>query len=602
MCGIIGSAAGENAVPALLEGLSRLEYRGYDSAGIAVMEGGALKRARSVGRVDMLRAKLLASPLAGSPGVAHTRWATHGAPTLENAHPIFSSDGRFAVVHNGIIENAAELRRSVLPPETVFASETDTEVVAALLSFYFRGDPLAALVKTLSRLKGAYALGILCTETPEVLYAAAEGSPLAVVRTQNGMLLSSDPAAVPGGTEVFRLAHREIAVLRGAEARFYNAAGDEIVKKPAPPGEPQPEDSKGGFSHYMRKEMDDQPRAVADTLGAYVRNGAFCAPLPAEAERTEDIVLVGCGSAYHAALAAKPLFERLADLPCRAEIASEFRYASPRLGSNTLAVFISQSGETADTLAGLRLAKERGASTLAAVNVPGSAIAAEADRLLLTRAGREVAVATTKAYAAQLAALYALALQLAEERGGLCAPEKEKYLSALFSLPEKIHAALAASDAPARALAPRLADAKTLFYIGRQTDLAAAEEGALKMKEITYLPCAALPAGELKHGTISLIEPGTPVLAAATDPLLLPKTAAALSEVKTRGAFTVAIAPEAFRAQLPADAFFPLPEIHPLFSCSLSVLPLQLLAYHTAVLLSRDIDKPRNLAKSVTVE
>lgn len=603
MCGIIGSAAAENTVPVLLEGLEKLEYRGYDSAGIAVLGGGRIARARSVGKVADLKAVLHRTPLAGGPGLAHTRWATHGAPVLKNAHPILSADGRFAVAHNGIIENAAFLRQKVLPPGTVFSSETDTEVTAALLAYFYSGDVCAALRKTVSLLEGSFALGILCADTPEVLYAAAWGSPLAAVRTPGGMMLSSDPAAVADGTEIYRIEEKESAVLRGNTARFYNAAGEEITKSPAPRETVLPMAGKGGFAHFMRREMDEQPGAVEETVRACTAGGTWRIPLaPAAVTQTEEIVLVGCGSAYHAAKAAKPLLETLTGLHSRAEIASEFRYAPPLIGPHTLAVFISQSGETADTLAALRLAKEYGAHTLAVVNVPGSAVARAAGSVLLTRAGREIAVATTKAYAAQLAALYALAGFLAEERGRLPEPEKREYRRALCALPAQIHAVLAASEAPAKALAPLLAGAERLFYIGRGTDLAAAEEGALKMKEITYLNCAALPAGELKHGTISLIEPGTPVLAVAMDPRLLPKTAAALSEVKARGAFTAAIAPERSCGALRTDAVFPLPEIRPAFACSLSVLPLQLLAYHTAALLGREIDQPRNLAKSVTVE
>jgi glucosamine--fructose-6-phosphate aminotransferase (isomerizing) len=596
-----------------LEGLRALEYRGYDSAGAALLLDGAFHTVRRAGRVEQLKEPLNALNSKATIGIAHTRWATHGAPAEPNAHPHLSADERWAVVHNGIIENADELRADLEAIGVAFASETDTEVIPQLLERVgMDGDfecaalenlgeqytPLEALLDVLPLLKGSWALGILCADVPDTLLCACQGSPLLVGEGENGMYLASDYAAFAEDVhKVYRIIDGEIGVLTQNSVTFYNPAGQEISKTAEQFSRKEQSSDKGGYAHFMRKEIDEQPLAVRRTLAHFFSDdGVFrlSVELPVKPRK---IWLVACGSAYHVCMTGKYVMEELARIPCEVAVASEFRYQYPLITQGDLAVFVSQSGETADTLAAVREASSRGAFTLGIVNVPGSAIARACGAVLPTLAGMEIAVATTKAYSAQLSVLYALALHFAKEAGHE-APELEK---ALRQLPEAIQAALSTEET-AQFIAEQIADAEHAYFIGRNLDYAAALEGSLKLKEISYLHSEAYPAGELKHGTISLIEAGTPVIALACNERLLPKTAANIREVTARGARVFAVCTNGNEDHLDADAVISLAATHPLLMPSVEVIPLQLLSYHVARIRGCDIDKPKNLAKSVTVE
>ena len=609
MCGIIGKIGESNVTPDLIEGLKKLEYRGYDSAGIAVETEDGIKRLRAMGKISNLEQRLDDTPLAGFAGIGHTRWATHGEPAQRNAHPHKSPCGKFTVVHNGIIENAGEIKRTLLPADSVFTSETDTEVVAHLLTKYYTGDPVAALSKTIAALKGSYALGILCADFPKTVFAAAFGSPLIAAKGKDGMYISSDAGAVAAQAEtIYKVENRQIAVLTETEIRFYDENGAAIEKAPVTLNVDALQMDKGGYEHYMLYEIMQQPAAVRQTILPLIKDGKIVpegSGLDESFIRNDlrEIVIVACGSAYHTGLAAKCLFETYARVPCRAEIASEFRYADPVIDEHTLTVFVSQSGETADTLAALRLSKEKGAKVLSIVNVAGSAIATESDGVIYTKAGREIAVATTKAYSAQLSVFYALAIFVAALKGKITGEEEKALVHALASLPDKIQETIDKTEEAAKALATKIYSRGDMFFIGRQLDNAAATEASLKMKEISYLNSQAYAAGELKHGTISLVEPGTPVIAIAAEPAIAAKTHSNVCEVKARGAFTVAVTTE---KQAPvfadSDLVITVPDVHDWFTCSLTVVPMQLLSYYTAKNRGCDIDKPKNLAKSVTVE
>ena len=610
MCGIIGKAGDENVIPDIINGLKKLEYRGYDSAGIAVLGENGYSSVKTAGKVDALSEAVSACRCApGETGIGHTRWATHGAPTDKNAHPHFSPDGKFAVVHNGIIENASELKKTVLSADEVYASETDTEVAAHLISFYYKGDPIEAISKTVNVMKGSFALGVLCSDFPETLFAAAYASPLFAAKGKSGTFIASDMGAVGEDTEqIYKLSRREIAKLTKDSIEFFSADGAPIVKNTVNVQVGKLGLEKGGFEHYMLYEIMQQPDAVRDTLAPLIKDGHIIRHegFPDGAfvrDRLNRIRIIACGSAYHTGLVASSLIEQYCGIDCRAEVASEFRYSAALIDGNTLTVFISQSGETADTLAALRLAKEKGAKTLAIVNIEGSAIATESDAVVFTRAGREVAVATTKAYSAQLAALYALTLYLAREKGAMTAAQEGAFTEELLKLPEKIRLTTETVSEAVTELAALLAGHEDMFFIGRLLDSAAAMEGSLKMKEISYINSQAYAAGELKHGTISLIEEGTPVIALATQDDVFTKTAANLCEVKARGAYTILITEERFLSrEFEADRVIAVPDTADPFAVSLAVVPMQLLSYYTAKNRGCDIDKPKNLAKSVTVE
>ncbi len=591
MCGIVGYVGRRQAAPILLEGLKKLEYRGYDSAGIAVLDVGTLHVMKRAGSVDGLAP---AKSFAGSVGIGHTRWATHGAPTEENAHPhIF---GRIALVHNGIIENMKQLKEECLERGETFTSETDSEVIAHLLDFCYEGDILAALKKTAARLVGSFALAVLSLEEPGRIALARRASPLVVGRAEDGVYLASDiPAIAAKGMEVYALGENEFALLDGKEVHFYAENGREIEKDPLDYSVEEDVPEKNGFRHFMRKEMSEIPLSIANTqqiLRSYPQISALRRVLC----HAEYIHIVACGTAYHSGLCAKVAFEARARIPVEVAVASEYRYRDPVIQKNTLVIAVSQSGETADTLAAAELAKRSGATLLSVTNVRYSSLARLSDFVLFTAAGREIAVAATKSFNAQLTLLFALAEELAMSKGrGGCGAE-------LCTLSELARRALSSSE-EVRAWTPHFLSAKSVFFLGRGADYCAALEGSLKLKEISYLPSEGYPAGELKHGTLALIEKGTPVVAILTSSRLAEKTMNAVHETYARGAkvFLVTSLPE-YRKREEILSSVLIPDIGEVYSPALSVIPLQALAYYVSVARGNDPDKPRNLAKSVTVE
>ncbi|MDR2647597.1 MAG: glutamine--fructose-6-phosphate transaminase (isomerizing) [Oscillospiraceae bacterium] len=608
MCGIIGYAGLEEAAPILLDGLERLEYRGYDSAGVAIFtKGGSLLRVRAAGRLTNLHARVLeqlkaGADLHGEVGIGHTRWATHGEPTEENAHPHRSANGKYMVVHNGIIENHAALRKRLQEDGVVFASQTDTEVIAQLLESNDTGDALETMRRTLPQLEGSYAAAILYNQTPDTIYCVRRQSPLLIAMNETGVFLASDSAALlPHSRQIYRLEDGETAMLKAAQTRFYDGAGTEIAKTAIEIARHVTTADRGGYQHFMRKEIDEQPLAVHRTIAPLLHQGTVdLGEAEAVLRNFEDInrvLFLGCGSAYHVGMAGRVVVEEMTGIPAGAELASEFRGFAASIDPRTLVIIVSQSGETADTLMALRLANERGARTLSIVNVEGSSIASESGSVIYTKAGLEVAVATTKAYSTQLAVVYAVAARLAALRG--CEQYRLRpFIHALHTLPERLDETLQSTQASAIAWAEEIHEREHAYFIGRNLDYVGAMEGALKLKEISYLHAEAYAAGELKHGTISLIEQGTPVVAVCLRRETAAKTASNVEEVFARGArvFCIAAKPEA-KAQT-----IVIHPTHPLLVTSLAVIPAQLLAYHTAFLRKCDIDKPRSLAKSVTVE
>lgn len=608
MCGIIGRIGTNNAVSYILEGLTLLEYRGYDSAGIAVVDGdGYLAVRKAEGRLANLKETIENQPICGNSGIGHTRWATHGKPSVLNAHPHASPDGLFTVVHNGIIENAKELTDEYIGKEKL-VSETDTETVAHLLAKFYDGDVIKTISAVTEKLKGSYALGIICAQNPDKIYCVAQASPLVAAFGDGGAFIASDVSAISKYTdEAYGVSDGEIGVLTDNSVTFYDKHGAPIQKTPNKITVDQNVAGKNGYDHYMLLEIMQQPDAVRKTLLPFLENGKINMSFSSIdngflKEDIREIVFVACGSAYHAGLVGQNVIERLAQIPCRTEIASEFRYKNPFIDDKTLAVFISQSGETADTLAALRLAKSKGAKVISVVNVAGSAIAKEGENVIMTAAGREVAVATTKAYSAQLCVLYAFAVYLAALRGKIDGDTEQRLVHELSSLPEKIRETIEATEENARLLAQRYKAACDMYFIGRQLDFAAAMEASLKMKEISYVHSEAYAAGELKHGTISLIENGTPVIAIAGQSDIIAKTVSNICEVKARGAESVVVTLKKFADTVTADYTVAVPDIAEEFAASLQMIPLQLFAYYSAKERGCDIDKPKNLAKSVTVE
>lgn len=608
MCGIIGRIGTNNAVSYILDGLSLLEYRGYDSAGIAVIDDdGYLAVRRASGKLSNLRKTIDSDKTSGNSGIGHTRWATHGKPSVINAHPHISPDGLFAVVHNGIIENSKELTDKYIGSENL-VSETDTETVAHLLSLFYDGDVIKTVSRVTEKLKGSYALGIICTEKPDVIYCAAKSSPLVVAYGDGGSFIASDVSAVSRYTDsAYSISDGEICAVTADKIYFYDKIGTAINKNPIKIIADENSISKDGYEHYMMREIMQQPDAVRKTLLPFLDNGRIKMSFASIDDvffknDIREIVLVACGSAYHAGLVGQYVIEHLAKIPCHAEVASEFRYNNPLIENNTLAIFISQSGETADTLAALRLAKSRGARVISIVNVAGSALAKEGENIILTAAGKEVAVATTKAYSAQLAVLYAFAVYLAALRGTIDGTTEQELVHELSSLPEKIRETIEMTEDISKSLALKFKNATDMYFIGRLLDFAAAMEASLKMKEISYVHSEAYAAGELKHGTISLIENGTPVIALAGQSEILPKTASNICEVKARGAETVIVTDVCHAGTVSADTVISVPDTAEEFAVSLRIIPLQLFAYYSAKERGCDIDKPKNLAKSVTVE
>ncbi len=610
MCGIVGFTGRQAAAPILLEGLKRQEYRGYDSAGIAVIGPEGITLEKTSGRIaNLIERTGDGRSMPGTAGIGHTRWATHGAPTDENAHPHLSNDGRFAVVHNGIIENFATLREELVAKGYRFLSETDTEVVVHLIEMYYHdlGDLKTAVLRTTARLEGSYSLGILCTDHPDTLFAVREHSPLILGVGAGEMFFASDVTALVSHTKnAVYLDDGEVAEVTPDGFRVYDAAGRTVEKSINRITWDIEAAEKGGYEHFMLKEIMEQPRAVKAALAPRIKDGEIVLDdFAMSAEELRDIhkiVITACGSAYYAGCSGKYAIEALCRIPVQVELASELRYSDPLIDSHTLLIVLSQSGETADTIAAMRECAARGARTLAVVNVVGSTIARQADNVLYTWAGPEIAVATTKGYTTQLAVLYLFALYAGKKLGYVDDARFAVLLADLKSLPKRIQEAIDLNHA-LPALAAELAGSQSMFFLGRNTDWAVALEGALKMKEISYIHAEAYAAGELKHGTIALIDEGTPVVALCCNEQLLDKTLSNVIEVKARGARVIAVAFQGDRRVVAqADDTVFVPRVNTLFSAALAVVPMQLLAYYTAKENGCDIDKPKNLAKSVTVE
>lgn len=608
MCGIVGYIGKKQAAPIILDGLAKLEYRGYDSAGMAIFDGKNIDTRKAVGRLKVLENLTHGGEtVKGQSGIGHTRWATHGAPSDVNSHPHMNAEGTIAVVHNGIIENYIPLKKKMQDKGYQFVSETDTEVLAHLLDYYYKGNPLEAITKVLHRVEGSYALGIMFADFPDEIYAARKDSPLIVGQNEDGCFIASDvPAILKYTRTVFYMDNQEVVKLRADGLQFFSVDEEEVAKEPVTIDWDADAAEKAGYEHFMLKEMYEQPKTVTDTISPRIIGNDIVIE---ELKMTDDeikalhkIHIVACGSAYHTGVTAKYVLEGLARIPVEVDVASEFRYRDPILEQGSMVIVISQSGETADTLAALRESKARGFKVLGIVNVVGSSIAREADSVMYTWAGPEIAVATTKAYSAQLAALYMLAMKFAKVRGTVDENRFQKLLRDLRCIPDQIELLLGQKE-KIQHFANRYVGARDIFFIGRGVDYAISMEGSLKLKEISYVHSEAYAAGELKHGTISLIEDGTLVAALATQPALFQKTISNIVEVKARGAFVMAVTNEGNKAiEKASDYVVYIPETDPYFTNSLAIIPLQLFAYYVAVGRGCDVDKPRNLAKSVTVE
>ncbi len=608
MCGIVGYIGQSQAAPILLDGLSKLEYRGYDSAGIAVYDGEKIQAQKASGRLKVLSELTHdGATMPGAVGIGHTRWATHGAPSNNNAHPHFNQDESIAVVHNGIIENYQKLKKYLEGKGYQFVSDTDTEVVAHLLDYYYKGDPIEAITRVMHRVEGSYALGIMFKAHSGLLYAVRKDSPLIVGHGRDGNLIASDvPAVLKYTRNVYFIQNEEIAVLSEEKISFFNVDGEEINKESSTIDWDINAAEKGGYEHFMLKEMYEQPQTVRDTLNPRIKDRMVdieeLGMSEEEIRAIGRIHIVACGSAYHTGVTAKYVFEGMARIPVDVDLASEFRYRNPILAQNDLVIIISQSGETADSLAALREAKSRGVKTLGIVNVVGSSIAREADKVMYTWAGPEIAVATTKAYSAQLIAEYLLAMKFAQVRGEITDHEIYSCLKDLQKLPEQIEMLLS-NKGKIQHFANRYISAKDVFFVGRGVDYAISMEGSLKLKEISYIHSEAYAAGELKHGTISLIEEGTLVAAVLTQEDLYKKTISNIVELKSRGAFVLAVTNTGnTEIEKAADYVIYIPQTNRWFTNSLAIIPLQLFSYYVSVGKGCDVDKPRNLAKSVTVE
>ena len=608
MCGIVGYIGRHQAAPIILEGLERLEYRGYDSAGMAVFNGEKIQITKSIGRLKVLEELTHGgSTMQGVVGIGHTRWATHGVPSNENAHPHFNAEETITVVHNGIIENYLPLKEKMISKGYTFVSDTDTEGLAHLIDYYYKGNPLEAITKVMHRVQGSYALGILFADHPDEIFAVRKDSPLIVGQNEDGCFIASDvPAILKYTRKVYFIENQEVVRLRADHMHFYTVDEEEITKEAVTIDWDADAAEKGGYEHFMLKEMYEQPKTVTDTLMPRIKDNDIVIEelgmTDEEIQAIRKIHIVACGSAYHTGVTAKYIIEGIARIPVEVDVASEFRYRNPILEQGDMIVVISQSGETADTLAALRGTQKMGHKVLGIVNVVGSSIAREADNVMYTWAGPEIAVATTKAYSAQLIALYLLAMKFAKTRGTLQAPAFHNMLEDLKRLPAQIEMLLSNKNRIQR-FANRYIGAKDVFFIGRGIDYAISLEGSLKLKEISYIHSEAYAAGELKHGTISLIEQGTLVAAVATQDALFQKTLSNMVEVKARGAFVLAVTNEGnTEIEKAADYVIYIPRTNPYFTNSLAIIPLQLFGYYVAVGKGCDVDKPRNLAKSVTVE
>lgn len=608
MCGIVGYIGDNKATPILLNGLEKLEYRGYDSAGVAVYQNHSVEVVKSKGRLKNL-CDILTSDnhMTGTLGIGHTRWATHGEPSDINSHPHCSENGSFAVVHNGIIENYLYLRDYLMNKGKRFASETDTEVVAQLLEYYYNGNILDTIIKVLSKIEGAYALGIICKDDPDTLYAVRKDSPLIIGLGKGENFIASDiPAIIDKTRDIYRLNDNEIAVIKRDNVTVYNEAKEIITKNKIHIDWDITAAEKEGYEHFMLKEIMEQPKAVHNTISPRLVDGKIVLDelklTKEDLQKLKKIVIVACGSAYHVGVVAKYAIEKTVRIPVEIDIASEFRYRDPIIDENVLVLVISQSGETADTLAALREAKKLGARVLSIVNVVGSSIANESDDVLYTWAGPEISVATTKAYSTQLCVVYLLVLYMADLLGTISKQEYQNYVADLEALPSLIEKTISDTK-QIQAVAAKYYQCENIFFIGRNIDYALSLEGSLKLKEISYIHSEAYAAGELKHGSISLIEDGTLVVSLATYEALFDKMMSNIKEVKARGATVLSLTTEDKTIiESETDEVFYIPNINSMMAPSLAVLPLQLFAYYVADNRGCDIDKPRNLAKSVTVE
>lgn len=607
MCGIVGYVGREECADILVDALRRLEYRGYDSAGIAVFEDDNIKTIKAKGKIsDGLLVKLnAAGKLHATAGIGHTRWATHGEPSDVNSHPLGNS--RISIVHNGIIENYRKIKDFLISEGYTFESETDTETVAKLLDYYYKGDPIDAIIKTIGEIEGSYSLGILFRDFKNTIYAVRKDSPLIVGKGQNESYIASDVTAILDHTrDYYLLEPEEIAVLSEEGISFVDIHKNPIEKELMTADWDIDAAEKGGYKHFMLKEIHEQPEAVKKTIAPRIYEGMptleECGMTEEQLRKYKNIFVVACGTAMHAGLVGKYVIEKIGRIPVTVDVASEFRYRDPIVSPDDLVILVSQSGETADTLEALRLSKRLGADTLAIVNAKGSSIAREADMVLYTHAGPEISVASTKAYMVQLAVFYLIAFELSYARGAISEEECRKYIKLLENVPNEIKAMLENPE-KSQYVASKLIASENLLYIGRGLDYALSMEGSLKLKEISYIHSESYAAGELKHGTISLVTDGMPVIAVATQDEIYDKTVSNVKEVKARGAYTIMITKE---NHIPAsdvsDFTITVPDTDGLLMPMIAIIPLQLIAYYTADLKGNDVDKPRNLAKSVTVE
>ncbi|MBD5645416.1 glutamine--fructose-6-phosphate transaminase (isomerizing) [Clostridium botulinum] len=608
MCGIVGYVGFRKASDVIVDGLSKLEYRGYDSAGIAVNDGKEIEFQKYKGRLNVLSENLENKPMEGTIGIGHTRWATHGVPSDVNSHPHLNMDETIAVVHNGIIENYMEIKEWLASEGVKFKSETDTEVIAHLVDHYYEGDLLQAVFKTIKKLRGAYALGVVCKDNPEQLVAVRKDSPLIVGIGENENFIASDvPAILKYTRDVYFLDNGEVVTLEKDKIKIYNEKEEEITKEPFHVMWDVEAASKGGYDHFMIKEINEQPNGIKETLVRRLdENGKIKLDdiklTKEDLDEINKVYIVACGTAYNAGITGRYAIERFAKIAVETDVASEFRYRNPFIDDKTLIIVVSQSGETADTLAVVREGKEKGARVLAITNVVGSSIAREADDVFYTWAGPEVAVASTKAYTTQLVALYMIALDMGIKRGTITEEFYNDIISELKLIPEKVQKILDQHD-DIKEIAKEIKDNEHAFYIGRGLDYNLSLEGSLKIKEISYMHAEAFAAGELKHGTIALIEENTPVVATMTQTDLFEKSISNIKEVKSRGAHVIAITQEGNKeAEQVADKVIYIPRTNDILQSIIAVVPHQLLAYYVAILKDRDVDKPRNLAKSVTVE
>ena len=608
MCGIVGYIGKQEVAPILLDGLSKLEYRGYDSAGVALYNAGTINVVKTCGRLVNLRNMTDdGKSLKGTMGIGHTRWATHGQPSDVNSHPHVSNSGRFAVVHNGIIENYMKLKERLEKKGCSFVSETDTEVIAHMVEYYYEGDIIETVIKVMNRVEGSYALGIICADFPDQFIAVRKDSPLIIGLGEDENFIASDiPAILSHTRKVYHLEDKEIAVLKQDSVTIYNTDREIVEKEIFEVNWDVDAAEKGGYEHFMFKEIMEQPKAIHDTISPRIVEGKVrlddITLTKEELEHIKRIYIVACGSAYHVGMVGKYILERLTRVPVEVDLASEFRYRQPVIDENCLIIIISQSGETADTLAALREAKRQGCRTLSIVNVVGSSIANESDDVIYTWAGPEIAVATTKAYSTQLTVIYLIAVYIAEKLQTADPSLLQDIIEELQRIPQKLQLVLDKEDT-VQYLASKHYNSKDVFFLGRNLDYAVGLEGSLKLKEISYIHSEAYAAGEIKHGTISLIEEGSLVVALVTQENLSEKMMSNIKEVKARGAVVLALAMESNReVEREADYVLRIPDTNPFLTPSLAVVPLQLFGYYVASMKGCDIDKPRNLAKSVTVE